>query len=133
MTYYMGKSSWSILTVTEGGTVSLLKALSEHDARQTMQRLDRWGNPWKDPEASGIREAKWEEKRRKSFSPMGNIAISEGGSYLLSSATIRKIECWNEKGDEMVVWPKPDDYDARKKAAYEAEMARLGLLLDLAS
>jgi hypothetical protein len=36
----MSEDNWKVLTVTKGGAVSLLKGLSEYEAREIAKRLD---------------------------------------------------------------------------------------------
>lgn len=126
------------MTRTEGGVVSLLKSLTYDEAQGVMQRLRRpydSGNPWADPEWKG-RDAANFEKEAADFcakNPPKNGAtslycrLSSGRSWSPSESDLKEIDCWGPPGEKMVVWPKPDDYDAIYNAARDQRRAELGL------
>lgn len=112
----MTDGPWNILTVTEGGTVSLLKNLTEDQARGAMQNLrlpwDQSGDPWSD----------WAIQRRIQREKDG--AEGRGGasswSYGPRPGDLKQITCWGPPGETLVIWPKPADYEARYEAALAA-------------
>jgi hypothetical protein len=79
-------SEWNILTVTRGGTVSLLKNLTEEVARETMQRLTPW--------------------YRRPDCPRGRY------SWRGRDSDLEKLEAFGPQGIELVVWPKTKKPDS---------------------
>lgn len=74
---------WHILTVSEGGTVSILKNLTEDAAREVMQRLANFHEypDWKPPEGNNY---SWTV-----FPDAGRIA---------------RKECWGPEGQKLDIW-----------------------------
>lgn len=103
-------SGWNILTRTYGGTVSLLKGLSEDEARGVMQRLRKPHDPWERGNPWVLERAVAEERNRRAAQDDFNHS---GVSYRLDGGDLEQIECWGPQGETLVVWPKPDDWDER--------------------
>ena len=100
---------WNIMTRTRGGTVSLLKNLTEDQARNAMQRLRRpfdEGDPW------DIDRRISRERQARKAGARGDLP-SMGGWYIGSDGDLEQVECWGPPGAKLVVWPKPDDWDER--------------------
>jgi hypothetical protein len=130
----MAKATWNVMTVTRKGTVSLIKNLTENEARGVMQRLRRpfdEGDPWSDYK---IQE---QVKREVEYELGVNPQPQWGQSRMCQDGDLEEIECWSSDGKTMgqrryyggkehdlPIWPKPDDYDARYAAALDAERAR---------
>lgn len=104
-------SGWNIMTRTDKGVVSLLKGLSEDEARGAAQRLHGDGsNPW------GIRRMRMEA--------LAKLDLPFDQKYpWLRGAGMEQIDCWGPGGVELEVWPKPADYDAQLQDALENERA----------
>ena len=106
----MTDAVWNIMTRTHGGTVSLLKNLTEDQARGAAQRLSRAAridNPWSD---SNI----WNKLKPPARSCT---------SYSVSAGDIANVYCWGPNDATLEIWPKPADYDdrlAKARAEYEA-------------
>ena len=104
------------MTRTRGGTVSLIKNLTEDEARATLQRLRRpldQGGPWSDWQIRA-------EVQRRLKGPTSWYS----GSYSPSDGDLEQIECWGPPDETLVVWPKPDDYDERVARITAEEEAR---------
>lgn len=109
---------WNIMTRTRGGTVSLLKNLTEEQARAAMQRLRlHWdsGDPWNIPQRIA-------DERKRKQNPNG----WSGGFYSLSDGALQQVSCWGPPGKTLTVWPKPRGWDRKWAVALaklEAELA----------
>lgn len=79
----MAMTEWNILIVTQGGTVSLLKNLTEEVARQTMQRLTP---PRMRPGAH----------------------TSNNQLYHCSDSDIKTLKAFGPEGVKLEVWPKAE-------------------------
>lgn len=104
------KAEWHILTVTNGGTVSLQQNLTETVARQVMQALHPGWPPWSDYAILGLIG-----RARQDLENPGRMYLvppPDPGGF-------REVRCFGSGGIEFVVWPKPDDYEARRAALFE--------------
>lgn len=99
--------AWNIMTRTRGGTVSLLKNLTEDQARNAMQRLRR---PLLD-------EDPWDIERRLQRERM--VRRMRAGEMVRAPAhsctdnDLEQIECWGPPGAKLIVWPKPEGWDEK--------------------
>jgi hypothetical protein len=110
---------WNVMTRTRGGTVSLMKQLTEDEARGLMQRLHRpleAGNPWV-LEVRVERERRNRQQRREAAVTGSAFVNWGGGVHHCSDGDLEQIECWGPPGKDLVVWPKPADWDERWAAA----------------
>jgi hypothetical protein len=106
---------FNILVRTHGGQVSLLKNLDEKLARETMQRLDCWGNPWSDAWIDAAIQARREGR--------SSYAIRAACMF---TTDVDHLDCWASDGSTLNVWPKPSGYDAHvaeMEATYDERMA----------
>lgn len=109
------KAEWCVMTRTRNGVVSLLKNLTEDEARGVMQRLRTpwdFGDPW------DVNQLIWQERKRR----LGGNNIFWGTSYSRTDGDLEQVECWGPPGKTLEVWPKPDDFDERLATA----LAELG-------
>lgn len=100
---------WNVMTRTLGGVVSLLRDLTENQARGAMQRLRTPfddGDPWSEPAIAGRARMMIEAEET-------GIGSMSGKVIPCSDADLAHVSCWGPDGMELVVWPKPDDYDER--------------------
>lgn len=74
-------NDWHILVKTRGGTVSLLKNLTEEVARETMQRLTPY---WRRPD----------------------VKLPQGGvMYVSQDSDIEQLEAFGPEGRVLDIWP----------------------------
>lgn len=128
--------SWNILTKTRGGTVSLLKNLTYEEAQGAMQRLRSpgyGGNPWSDYHMQATVKAVAAREKWLAENPEGKGShLARGSSltcYYPSDGDIDSVDCWGPEGEEMVVWPKPDDWDERYGCALNVARLEAGVPL----
>lgn len=121
---------WNVMTRTRGGTVSLLKNLSEDEARACMQRLRRpfdRGDPWSERaiKEDAYRKAEAEDFARQNPPKNGcqQLYSWSTGGRVCSDGDLEQIDCWGPPGATLEVWPKPADYEARFRAALKVERA----------
>lgn len=102
--------TWNIMTRTRGGTVSLLKNLTEDEARDAMQRLRRpldMGDPWSNWAIRAGLQQELEMQKSGAWQ-------SFGGLHQCSDGDLEQIECWSASGRSLEIWPIPADYYDRK-------------------
>ena len=116
---------WNVMTRTRAGTVSLMKNLTEDEARGLMQRLRRpfdRGDPWSD---WNMKEAAAAQAARERF-PEHRV-VSGGGSGVRfcsdSDGDLAQVDCWGPPGKTLDVWPKPRGCDAKYAKALAAARA----------
>ncbi len=100
---------WQVMTRTRGGVVSLLRDLTENQARGAMQRLRtpfNDGDPWSEPAIA------WRARATADAAGLGSRSVTSE-MIPCSDADLVDVSCWGPDGMELVVWPKPDDYDER--------------------
>lgn len=125
---------WNIFIRTSGGHVSLFENLSEAKAVRIIQSLKQVRNPWTD---EAIRADLSMVVGGSSVTNWGTTGIIFGGAnYMHHSGSCKytapnltaivHLDYWNESGDDLEIWPKPNDYDeryAKAKAAYDTVSA----------
>jgi hypothetical protein len=120
MTKSTDPTEWNIVTKSHGGVVSILKNLTEDQARQTMLRLGA-PNPWKlGAELAAITKA-W---------AMYPYPSSNGGYLgkpypgIENDNALIQLSAWGPDGADLEVYPKPDGWDAEYEAALAVALAK---------
>jgi hypothetical protein len=132
----MTSELWNVMTRSRGGTVSLLKNLTEDEARGLMQRLGHQENPYSH-HAISCRVARdiilpALPDGEHSVPYLGTVHKRGGGSQYshgfgytthanqLDAGELLQVECWTTGETKLEVWPKPAGYDEQYAIAVQA-------------
>jgi hypothetical protein len=115
VTYDETATCWHILTVTEGGTVSILKNLNAPTARQAFQRL----TPWREHPVEYINVPQDEAR----------VTYGRGYSYTVGKSDLRTIEVLGPEGCDLDPWRgykrRVVDVGAEREARIPSSAVRL--------
>lgn len=113
---------WHVLTVSDGGTVSLIKNLDEATARNTMRHLCIYlsDNPWTNAALRQSAHMILAEETGDAAGMAASNSSATSSSYHLSAGSIVRAECFGPASRRLDVWPKPADWESRLAAEVAA-------------
>lgn len=97
---------WCVMTM-KGGEVSLLKNLTADECRAVVQRINGY-DPWSQEVIYQRVLSGWAAGAN---APQGYASFYRGP--VQQGWGMERCEWWGSRGGELVIWPKPADYESR--------------------
>ena len=114
---------WNVLLITRGGVASLLKRLTETEAREVLEGSGAYSDPWSEDRIVDDIRRRIDPDYRPGHAPRVRKSWKYKNHGKIKTAQAFRVD--GKEGD-LLIFQKPEDYDAR----YQAFLGRMYAALE---